>query len=74
MYAEPAVPASSLLRGNHEQCKGWVMVLSAEQAARYYLAKDSQQTVFKNNLIQRDGRLICEESMALNAYLHMAQN
>lgn len=48
--------------------------MKAMEVAVYFLRKDTDGTVFDNELIERNGRRFYRGNARLNKYLHMAQN
>lgn len=49
-------------------------MIKARDAARYFLNKDKDNTLFTKKLVEKNGRKFYEGNARLNKYLHMAQN
>ncbi len=49
-------------------------MLNAIDVANYFLKKDRNRKLFKNDIIERNGKTFCEGNVRLSIYLHIAQN
>ncbi len=49
-------------------------MIRARDAAKYFINKDKNHTLFTKKLIEKNGRKFYDGNARLNKYLHMAQN
>lgn len=56
-----------------QEPEGGIM-LNVIDVANYFLKKDRNRKLFKNDIIGRNGKAFCEGNVRLSIYLHIAQN